>query len=611
MNIFSFIKEHVSILDVVSEYTTLKKAGTYYKAHCPFHHEKTASFTVSPHKEIFYCFGCHVGGDVISFTAKIENCSQIDAVKLLAEQYHIELPSDLAFEPSEKYREEKTHYHNICKTVALWAHTQLLKSPSVLRYLQERGFNKQSITSFSLGYFPGGPQAIKTLFQDMKKKHILSHDLIQAHVLAKGKTTLYSPFEERIIFPIFDALGHCCGFGGRIYKSQENRPKYYNSKESEFFLKGSLLFGLDHAKKHIQETGIVFLVEGYTDCIAMVQHGYPNTVATLGTSCTLSHLKLLVRFAQRLCVIYDNDPAGKQALMRLTELCWQVNLELTVVTLPPREDPASFLAKNQSLQPLIHQAKDIFLFFIESLGNNFVTKPFNQKIQTARLFLNTIHRITDPFKQDMLLQKAAKSFDIPLEFLKKELKRIQTSEPAEKMAPKSAKSAQLPEYKQVPTLEKKIFCAIMNNVQLFNRGNEAQLIDFLPSPLKDILLLLKQAKKEHAALEFRQFFDTLNEQQKHHISKILLEEQEKIDASTFKQLLIQLHKKQWKRIVYEAKIKLTQANRTGDSQKVAIILQKFMELQRKVMPNIVATTNPLTKVMKNHVQEKKDQETNS
>src|SRR5579872_6778805 len=158
MNLFSFIKARIPILDVVNEYVTLKRAGGYFKGRCPFHHEKTASFTVSPHKEIFYCFGCHLGGDIISFVSKVENCTQIEAARFLADRYSLDIPKEL--ETSESNAQEKQHYFEVCRLVAQWCHEQLYKNPSILAYLHDRGFNKQSIDYFSIGYFPGGLTSI-------------------------------------------------------------------------------------------------------------------------------------------------------------------------------------------------------------------------------------------------------------------------------------------------------------------------------------------------------------------------------------------------------------------------------------------------------------------
>ena len=165
MSVFNLIKSRVSILDVVNEYTTLKKAGTYWKSRCPFHHEKTGSFTVSPHKDIFYCFGCHAGGDVISFIAKVENCSQHEAVQFLADRYNIELPEQEAY---EQHAQQKKQYFDICQAVAEWCHEQLLKSAEAQKYVKQRQITQAMIEQFSVGFFPGGLRSIRQLLSHMK-----------------------------------------------------------------------------------------------------------------------------------------------------------------------------------------------------------------------------------------------------------------------------------------------------------------------------------------------------------------------------------------------------------------------------------------------------------
>jgi len=312
MNLFGYIKGKIAILDVIGTYTTLKKAGLYWKGTCPFHHEKTASFTVSPHREIFYCFGCHAGGDAITFIAKAENCSPMEAIKLLVDRYGLTLPDNLVTDTDSSSLQDKKRYYELCQQVAHWCASNLAKSPVALSYLLERGMDKTTIEKFNIGYFPGGLLSIKNLIASMQKQNILATDLIEAHIITPGKSVLYSPFEERILFPIKDHLGRFCGFGGRIFKPQDDRAKYYNSRENDYFNKGSLLFGLDVAKASIQQEGSVFLVEGYTDCIAMAKHGFINTVATLGTACTIEHLKILSRYAHTLLIVYDADRAGQE-----------------------------------------------------------------------------------------------------------------------------------------------------------------------------------------------------------------------------------------------------------------------------------------------------------
>lgn len=585
MNIFNFIKTRVAILDVIQEYGTLKKAGGYWKGRCPFHHEKTASFTVSPHKEIFYCFGCHAGGDVIAFIAKVEHCSPIEAAQHLVDRYGIDLPETLSMEKSAATADERNSYFELCKFVALWCHDNLRKNPSLIQYLKERSFDESHIDYFTLGYFPGGSQEIRRFVDAMKKHAILSNDLLEAHILSQGKSVLYSPFEDRLIFPIKDQLGRFCGFGGRIFRAQDQRPKYYNSRETDHFLKGSLLFGLDLAKKSIQERDSVFLVEGYTDCMAMVQHGFSNTVATLGTSCTLNHLKTLARYAQHLYVLYDGDVAGQQAIMRLTEMCWNVSMELKVICLPPQEDPASFLAKKNDLRPLIQQAQDIFHFYIATLGTDFVTKSLNQKVHLLRSVLEIVRSINDPLKQDILLQKASNVFGVPTEALKEELSRITKNPSAAEQHDGTENRLDNKTEEPVSVLEKRLFCGIMNNIRLCNNTNVQYAIEYMNGTARVVLNKLSQAYSEQPTLDFVTFFNTLHDDEKPYVSKLLLEHDDTVDEVSFEQLLLQLQKHKWKTIVKDMKAKLIHAKNSGNDTLVKQLMHDFIILQQQLIPH--------------------------
>ncbi len=582
MNIFSCIKQRLSILDVVSEYITLKKAGLYHKGCCPFHHEKTASFTVSPHKEIFYCFGCHVGGDVISFISHIENCSQLEAAKLLAERYQLELPQDLAVEA--RTSDKKKRSFRVNELVAQWCHELLLKSPAILRYLYGRGIDKECIVNFNIGYFPGGFAAIKALIKQMLQHQILADDLLEAHIIRKGKTTLYSPFEQRIIFPITDHIGHYCGFGGRIYKKEDTRAKYYNSQENEFFNKGSLLYGLNYAKEAMQKKNVVFLVEGYTDCIAMAQHGYKNTVAILGTACTLEHLKMLARYVEQVYVVYDNDKAGQQAILRLTELCWQVNLELKVIQLPEGEDPASCLKKQIDMTHLIRQAQDVFHFFIQTVGVNFSQHSLNQKLQTTRKITALIASLNDGLKQDILLQEAAKVLKIPYQTLKDDLKqpKIRPShvKPEKKLLSETISHEVFP---GTPKLEKKILSAILNNTSLLHDKNRRSIYLLLPDAFTAVLKKLETILQKQPDYTVCELFELLDDQEKQLVSQILLSPDDRTKDEGFECLLGQLQKKYWKSTVNDIKIKLETAQQQGDEHTCSELIQKFVALKKMML----------------------------
>lgn len=578
MNIFSFIKEHISILDVIQTYTTLKKAGLYWKGHCPFHHEKTASFTVSPHKGIFYCFGCQEHGDVISFITKVEHYSVLEAAYFLADRYKLTLPETITKNQSSQ---DNNRYYEICEHIARWCHMQLYETPSVLSYLNKRNITKTGITHFLLGYLPGSNQTLKSFLYDMKQQSILMDDLLDMHFLSKGKSTLYTPFEDRIIFPIKDHLGRFCGFGGRIFKPNDTRVKYYNSSETHYFNKGKLLFGLDQAKKEIQKTGTAFLVEGYTDCIAMVESGYFNTVATLGTACTITHLEQINRYAQKLIVIYDADSAGKQALLRLAELCWQVALELKVIQLPPGEDPASFLIAH-SLKPCIASAQDIFDFFIETTSNRFSDKSLSEKLHTARKIIEVINTIEDPLKRNILLRTASNKLEIPFDSIKKE-----PAKRHKKNYVSSLKSKNEPLHRKhtatIEKLSKKIFVAIIQDRSLLETYHPDYVCPLLFEPLGSLLKALKELQDQHgSSVSFTHFFDTLSIADQKIVSRVILEMNKDTSPETVETLIDKLYKEQWKINVQNIKNKLQRAQEEDNQQEVGALLQELLLLKKKM-----------------------------
>ena len=255
MTLFEFVKSNLSILDVISEYVQIKPAGTYLKGPCPFHSEKEASFTVSPDKQIYYCFGCHAGGDLISFISKIENLTQIEAAKHLVEKYNLEVPEEIDnnFKDFKKNKEEKELWFKVNEAISNWAHEKLLKTDVVLNYLKERNIDLKIAKHFKIGYFPGGTRFVDLFVKNMAQQSVMLKDLLDVGFLQQGNNIIYSSFEERILFPIKDQLGRFVGFGGRVFRLSDTRAKYYNSKDSDWFSKGKLLFGLDLAKKEMQQ----------------------------------------------------------------------------------------------------------------------------------------------------------------------------------------------------------------------------------------------------------------------------------------------------------------------------------------------------------------------
>lgn len=582
-SIFEIIKHKISITDVISQYLTLKPAGAYLKGRCPFHHEKTASFTVSPHKEIFYCFGCHTGGDIINFVAKIERCTPLEATKLLADRYKIELPDEPRTETDGQSRER---YHVICNVAAQWCFEYINQYQPAMTYLQQRGITQESIKQFRIGYFPSGNQGIQRFLAALKKYHLLPIDLVQANILAEGKTTLYSPFEDRIIFPINDHLGRCCGFGGRIFKPQDERPKYYNSKESDFFCKGSMLFGLENARTTIQNTGYAFLVEGYMDCIVMAQYGFTNTVATLGTACSLHHLKLLSRYAYRVYMLYDSDAAGKQAMLRLAHMCWQANLELFVVNLPTGHDPASFLVNNGELAPLVAQARTIFTFFIESLGADFKKEHLGQKVALARKLVETISNLDDPLKRDVLLHQACTALDIPFATLKQEEARIleKQAQTTPAVPALSVTNTTITSPDSITTLTQQLVGALINQPTLLTQQVLIALTGCLSDPLQHIIdLLCAIPTEQYDSYNSHIILDQLNEETHLLAIRLLVEQKESMTSYTFQSLLQRLLQRRWKTITQNIQQRLARARQTNNQQEEQRVLQQFITLRQQLL----------------------------
>lgn len=403
-SLFTWVKSQVRILDVVSEYVTLKRAGSYWKGLSPFKAEKTASFTVSPHKEIFYCFSSSFGGDVITFIARIEQCTPLEAAHHLIERYNLTVPEDLSSIRPEKQSAAKA-YKAACALFARWCRAGLKQTASAQEYLASRGISPAVLETFEVGVCPTGTRALQHCIQTAHKEHIALQTLIDAHLIRSGRQGHYTPFEGRIIFPISDHLGTICGFGGRVYLPDDTRPKYYNSQEHAFFAKSGLLFGLSQAKRSVQEHQKVILVEGYLDCLAAHQAGLTHTVATLGTACGMEHIMLLARYARTLVLLYDGDKAGEQAMLRVAQLCWHHDLDVRVAELPQGEDPASLALKDPAaLIACVEHAKDAVNYLVERRCKDFGTKTLSERADALRDIVRHVATVTDTITRTLLIE---------------------------------------------------------------------------------------------------------------------------------------------------------------------------------------------------------------
>ncbi|MBF7082641.1 DNA primase [Desulfallas sp. Bu1-1] len=340
--ILESIRLRADIVQVISGYVNLQKRGRNYVGTCPFHQETDPSFTVTPEKQIFYCFGCHNGGNVFKFIMLQHQVSFPEAVKILGEKVGVAVPEGY----SPKVKERLRRGEKVWRINALardYFHAVLMEHPAAAaarEYLAGRGLTPEIIKRFGLGFAPGDWDA---LIKFMQNKGVGVRDLVEVGLAVQGERKAYDRFRSRLMFPIADIQGKVVGFGGRVLG--DGTPKYLNTPETEFFSKGKVLYGLDRARQHIREAGYAIITEGYMDAITAHQFGITNTVASLGTSLTREHGRLLVNYAREIIIAYDADAAGVAATIRGLDILQELGCRIRVLSLPEGKDPDEFLRK--------------------------------------------------------------------------------------------------------------------------------------------------------------------------------------------------------------------------------------------------------------------------
>lgn len=338
------LRRQADIVRIVQDYVALKKKGASWMACCPFHKEKTASFSVSPSKDIFYCFGCQKGGSVFNFVMEIERVAFPDAIKIVAEKTGVPLPKMLDDSRFEARKRESDQVLELNQWALVWWEDQL-KSQSgggAREYLKGRGITDETIQTFRLGFAPDNWEALST---HLRQKGATQEQLERSGlVVKKDEGGSYDRFRGRLMFPVIDAQGRPIAFGGRTL-DPEGEPKYLNSPETSVYTKGRHLFGLNLTRDEIRRNGFAILVEGYLDLIVPYQIGVRNVVASLGTALTPEQAKLIARFARKVVVNYDGDRAGVQAAKRAIETFLAEDLEVKVLVLPDNADPDDFIRK--------------------------------------------------------------------------------------------------------------------------------------------------------------------------------------------------------------------------------------------------------------------------
>src|SRR5512140_603268 len=387
------ILDAAEIVDVVQEFVPLKKRGVNYLGLCPFHNEKTPSFTVSPSKEIFKCFGCGKVGNSVNFVMEHEHLTYPEALKYLAKKYHIEVvEKELTKDEIDKQNERES-----LLVVTAYAARQFMENlfqsdegiSIGLTYFKERGFRQETLKKFEVGYsFEKRDGFTKRALEDGYRQEYL----VKTGLTIQHEERIFDRFSSRVMFPIHSLSGQVLGFGGRILKSDPKSAKYLNSPESEIYHKSRILYGIYQARKTITEEDKCFLVEGYTDVMSLHESGIENVVASSGTSLTQEQVRLIKRFTQNITILYDGDPAGIKASIRGIDLVLEEGLNVRIVLLPNNEDPDSYSKKvsNEEFTKFLKENETDFIRFKTQL---LLEEASNDPVKRADLIRDVVKSI--------------------------------------------------------------------------------------------------------------------------------------------------------------------------------------------------------------------------
>ena len=410
------VRESNDILDVISSYVTLQRRGSTYFGLCPFHSEKTPSFSVTPSKQMYYCFGCHKGGNVISFLMDYENYTFQEALQALAARARIELPAQEESGEARKQSDLRKTILEVNNKAGKYFYHQLKtkRGENALAYLHRRGLDDETITRWGLGY--SNPYR-DDLYRAMKKEGYSDEVLAQTGLFHIDTRGAGDKFWNRVMFPIFDANSRVIGFGGRVMGDGE--PKYLNSPETVVFDKGRNLYGLNIARKTRRDH--LLLCEGYMDVISLHRAGFDNAVATLGTALTGGQANLLKRYTDRVVLTYDSDAAGIRAAQRAIPILRQAGISVKVLNMDPWKDPDEFIVHEgaDAYEDRIEKAKNFFFFEMDVREREFDMSDPEQKTGFARALAGELVKFSEELERENYLQAACARYHISEEGLKK------------------------------------------------------------------------------------------------------------------------------------------------------------------------------------------------
>ncbi|HON85215.1 MAG TPA: DNA primase [Syntrophorhabdaceae bacterium] len=554
------ILSKIDILDVVSQYVKLRKAGKDYVGLCPFHQEKTPSFTVSREKQIFYCFGCHEGGNLVHFVMKYENLNFGEAIEALARQYGIKLSRGMGSKRSNLFD-------------AMWRLSEyyvknLKDSPNAMQYLLKRGINRDTIEEFRIGFSDR-----KIDFKRFLKDTGISLDLLMGTgIIRTSNSEVYDIFRGRIIIPIFDINRRIIGFGGRAME-KDALPKYINSPESSIYSKRTSLFGLDKTRKHISDADEVYIVEGYFDFISLYINGFNNIVATLGTSITKEQLTKLKNYTENITLMLDGDEAGVKSALRLIGLFSEMDINARVVILPQGHDPDSFIREQgkERLMETLKEKRPILDFYLDFHMKKSGVNSLEGRLSFIRSVMPYIENIQNDLKKSIYIKRVSELTHVEehLFWDGKRTKALQEADGFENTR---------------DIIGKKVIGILMNNPNLIVFFKEKGVMRFIKEgTIKQVLQMILDHYEKSMGFEVNAFINSMEDQQlktivcesaldrfectEEELERILLDYLRHVEKKFIKDELVKITKK------------LSEAEKRGDD----VVIMGLLNEKRQVL----------------------------
>jgi len=575
-HIIDQVRQSSDIVDVLSQYLSLKKRGRNYICLCPFHHEKTPSFSVSQDKQIYHCFGCGKGGNVMTFLMEHEQMSFPEAVKFLAKRAGIPLPEPKR-DPKEMERFSRLYYAN--EQAAGFYQKSLYETDNgrkVLDYIRDkRGISEETIQEFQLGFAPEGWE---NLISYAREKKITTQELYDAGLLVKRESGdgFYDRFRQRLMFPIFDLSRRVIGFGARALAAKDN-VKYLNSPDSPLYNKSRVLYGLSHSRTDIRESREALVVEGYMDFLSLYQADVRTAVAVSGTSFTRDHALLLKRYADSVSLLFDSDAAGQSAAERCAEHFFAVGIDVRVAALPEGDDPDSFVreAGATELKRVISEAASYFSFVKESAHPPFEERNRAGQQMLIKSQLRLVSMAPDEIARALMLKELSELYDISVDLLTKGISP-EATKPERPFQPKYTAIANRPE------LERNILRLILAHPSLFqdeSNGLEEKL--FNSPEHREIFNIASKLRAESREADFASVVDSAtDEHTRSTLTGLLTAEAESGDWElAFQEYMQKLKQAYRDDRIRQLTSQLHEARNTGDTDESDALIKEINRLR--------------------------------